>query len=152
MTTSSLSDNANSSSSPKPQVDESVAVEMIATRMRGNDLNGGACTTDARIVDMSSPMRSAVTESDEFRTCNGQTNPLEDNLKHSEQWMVTGGNAHHVTTASAIHRKSFNIDALLAKSSQTGGRENSPDSVNDCYNEDRRDFTPSPSPDGQQFR
>lgn len=145
MTTSSLSDNANSSSSPKAaHVDDSL--EMIATRT--NDFNGGARTTD-----MSSP----VTESDEFRTCNGQTNPLEDNLKHSEQWMVNNSNAHHVTTASAIHRKSFNIDALLAKSSQTGEREkerfvNSPDSVNDCYNEDRRDFTPSPSPDGQQFR
>lgn len=127
---------------------------------RENDL------TAATIIDMSSPMRTppsgvvglvAQQEQQQLRNCNGQQTIITQeiiNSKHSEQWMMTNG---HVTNAGAIHRKSFNIDALLAKS-QTGGgggdqKEqfvHSPDSANDCYAEDRRDFTPSP--EGNNFR
>lgn len=146
MTTSSLSsdNNANSPASSSSKSNDEVVSEMIALRHQDSDLTG-------RIIDMSSPLRSSPSaQLEELRKSNGQMITQEITAKHSEQWMTTNG---HVTSASAIHRKSFNIDALLAKS-QTGDQEhrfvNSPDSANDCYNEDRRDFTPSP--EGHNFR
>lgn len=146
MTTSSLSsdNNANSPASSSSKSNDEVVSEMIALRHQDSDLTG-------RIIDMSSPLRSSPSaQLEELRKSNGQMITQEITAKHSEQWTMTNG---HVTSASAIHRKSFNIDALLAKS-QTGDQEhrfvNSPDSANDCYNEDRRDFTPSP--EGHNFR
>lgn len=151
MTTSSLSsdNNANSPASSSSKSNDEVVSEMIAMKTRHQDSPASDLT--GRIIDMSSPIRSSPSaQLEELRKSNGQTISQEITAKHSEQWMMTNG---HVTSASAIHRKSFNIDALLAKS-QTGDQEhrfvNSPDSANDCYNEDRRDFTPSP--EGHNFR
>lgn len=151
MTTSSISDNASSSS---PKSNDGV-VEMIAVKARpvqnpGNIISEHPTELTARFIDMSSTLRSpptaAIQEELQLRQCNGQqTITQEIHVKNSDQWMMTSG-------TGAIHRKSFNIDALLAKTcSQEKDRfANSPDSANECYNEDRRDFTPSP--DGNNFR
>lgn len=160
MTTSSLSDSANSSSSPSPKTNDE-GVDMISVRpmpvpasqdnptpSSRSEANSG----EFRLLDMASTIRSGPPSAlDDLNMCNvQQTIPHELSAKNSEQWIMNNG---HVTSAVGIHRKSFNIDSLLAKS-QTGEQEkdrfvNSPDS-NDCYNDDRRDY--ASSPEGHNIR
>lgn len=162
------SDNANSpsssSASPSPKSnDESVEMISVKPRLVHQDTpmtsavrenpSGPADLAD-RVIDMSPPMRSppsAVAVQDGHRSYPHISAQDQMHLKTSDQWVMNNG---HVNSGATIHRKSFNIDALLAKS-QTDDQQKerfvgSPDSANDCYNEDRRDFTPSP--DGHHFR
>lgn len=165
MTTSTISENANSSSPSSSKSNDEVVVEMLAEKARPvvhQDSSIASAVREnsiadltTRIIDMSSAIRSSPTAPAHedirmFSSGQQQTITHEISAKTSDQWMMTNG---HVTNAGAIHRKSFNIDALLAKS-QTEGQQkerfvNSPDSANDCT-EDRRDFTPSP--EGHNFR
>lgn len=77
---------------------------------------------------------------------NGQG--LQYSSDHHHQWNLENGTQF---TNPVINRKSFNIEALLAKnqSAEKNQTSSSPDSIkfnssDDGYNEDRRDFTPSP--------
>lgn len=140
---------------------DETTVKMIAVTNRHQETNAAELNlvSERQLMDMSSavaatrsPPMAAV--QDELLINSRKFNSVEPQTitnNHSDQWQTS---VNITNAGAAIHRKSFNIDALLAKS-QSGERDkerfvNSPDSANDCYNEDRRDFTPSP--EGHRFR
>lgn len=179
MTTSSFSgsenNNGNSSRSSSPNSRENIGTEqmisletkesavaaaippLVSQSIQNNCIPTGLVSDKGdlaavRLIDMSSSvstMRSIIPPA----SLSPPT--VAVNLQHIEATDSAKGHGEPLWTnsqlnsAGAIHRKSFNIDALLAKTKTTVEQEkerflHSPDSANDCYNEDRRDFTPSP--------
>lgn len=175
MTTSSFNGsenhNANSSASSSPNLNENlvVAEQMISLETKAataasappppppqlncipTGLESDKSDLAVRLIDMSSSITMRNILPPTTMEPHLQQTAASDSVKaHCEpQWMTNS----QLTSAGNIHRKSFNIDALLAKTqtTTTGDHQHpqererfTPDSANDCYNEDRRDFTPSP--------